>query len=186
MYPLRCGSQFSFQRGRDAGSHPFESRQPIIKTVSQLCHIPPETPVKPRDFTGTFRCTSLLREVVEGNCVGASSCVSLSVEESLSKRVPSAMSPSMPPGRSASAGATVVAPTQKPELGMARNGSGDRCVFSNVGSAILSAHAGANERSATSPDDCIEQVVCDAVIEEGRRSKKPSPCHVFLPFSEPI
>jgi hypothetical protein len=58
--------------------------------------------------------------------------------------------------------------------------------FSNVGSAILSAHAGASERSATSPDDCIKQVVCEAVIEEGRRSRKPSPCHVFLPFSEPI
>jgi hypothetical protein len=58
--------------------------------------------------------------------------------------------------------------------------------FSNVGPASLSAHAGASERSATSPDDCIKQVVCDAVIEEGRRSRKPSPCHVFLPFSEPI
>jgi hypothetical protein len=44
-----------------------------------------------------------------------------------------------------------------------RNGSGDRCVFSNVRSAILTAHYGTtlvSERSANSPDGCMKQRVC--------------------------
>ena len=59
-------------------------------------------------------------------------------------------------------------------------------MFSNVRSAILS-HTTAtfvSERSATTPGDCIKQRVCGAVIEGRRRSKKPSPWLVFLPFSE--
>jgi hypothetical protein len=32
-----------------------------------------------------------------------------------------------------------------------------------------------SERWAISPDDCIKQRLCGAVIEERRRSRKPSP-----------
>ncbi len=39
-------------------------------------------------------------------------------------------------------------------------------------------------RSATSPDGCIKRVL-RALIEERRRSRKPSPCLAFLPLSEP-
>jgi hypothetical protein len=68
------------------------------------------------------------------------------------------------------------------------SGSGDRCVFSNVRSAILSAHYGddVRQRAFGSLARRLHYAARTpaALIEERRRSKKPSPCRAFLPFSE--
>ena len=45
--------------------------------MSELCQIPRETPVN-TVITGTLRCTSLLREAVDEQCVGACRCAFLS------------------------------------------------------------------------------------------------------------
>ena len=41
----------------------------IIETVSELCHIPPETTVKHRRLRGTRRRISMLREVLIGSAL---------------------------------------------------------------------------------------------------------------------
>jgi hypothetical protein len=70
------------------------------------------------------------------------------------------------------------------------SGSGDRCVFSNVRSAILSRTPGrrrsARERWATSPTAALNNGCAAALIEERRRSKKPSPSIVFLRIPEDV
>jgi hypothetical protein len=51
-----------------ADTHRFVSCEVRSNSVSELCHIPPETPGKQGDLRGR---TSLLAEVVDGNCVRA-------------------------------------------------------------------------------------------------------------------
>src|SRR2546423_12459219 len=49
-----------------------------VRTVSHIPRNPGQTP----GFRGTRRCTSLLREVVDGNCVGGCCCALLRVKRS--------------------------------------------------------------------------------------------------------
>ena len=55
---------------------PLSARRNCVRTVSDTPRDPGQIP----RFTGTVRCTSLLREVVDGECVGEIWCASVCVE----------------------------------------------------------------------------------------------------------
>ena len=64
---------------RVTDAHQFASCEVRSSFVSELCHIPPRDPGVTPSFTGTRRCTSMLRNSLNRNCVGGIRCASARV-----------------------------------------------------------------------------------------------------------